>query len=184
MFVKSIARRPLQLALLASFAAAAIAPSHAANTITATSSAKVFVPISISSAGSLAFGNIAAGTAVGTVVVTTAGTASKTGGVTLPAGGSPSAATFTITGEKGAGYTIDTTATTDLIKGTDTMPLALITDFTGTGGATTAASNVAIGTIDATSGDQVLHVGGILSVAASQVPGTYAGTVSVAVNYQ
>lgn len=186
MFMKSIAaQRPFKLALIASIAAvaaAASAPGFAANSASASATANVMVPISISSSGTLSFGKFSSGSTGGSVVVNTAGTASKTGDVVM-GGGTPGAATFTVTGEKGAAYTIDTSTTTATLSdgGTNTMALALISDFTGAGATSGTQSS---GTLDGTTGQQVLHVGGTLTVGPSQAAGAYTGTVNVAVNYQ
>ncbi|MFL6672228.1 MAG: DUF4402 domain-containing protein [Massilia sp.] len=183
MFVKSKAGS-FKLALLASIAAAAagaIAPSFAATT-TASATATVVIPITVTKSSDLAFGKFASGATAGTVVISTAGAATRTGGVSS-GGGTTTAAAFTISGEKGAAYTIDTSASTaNLTSGSDTMALALITDVATGAGATTGT--VASGVLDGTTGNQVLRVGGSLTVGINQPAGAYVGTVSVAVLYQ
>jgi spore coat protein U-like protein len=183
MFAKSKAAT-FKLALLASIVAAAagmIAPSHAA-TATATATATVVTPITIAKASDLAFGKFASGATIGTVVVDTAGGVNRTGGVSS-GGGTVTAAAFTVTGDKGAAYSIDTSATTaNLTSGTDTMALALITDVSTGAGAT--SGTVASGLLDGTTGIQTVRVGGSLAVGINQPAGSYTGTVSVAVLYQ
>jgi hypothetical protein len=164
MHVKSITRRPLALVLLA-LAAAATGPSFAAST-SASAAAKVMVPISITKADDLSVGKFVAGASGGTVVIDTAGAATKTGTV-VHFGGGTSAAKFTIGGEAGATYAI-------------TMgPSATLTNTTGSGGETMALTLQS----DLTGGSQTVFVGGSLAVAGSQVPGNYVGSIAVAVDY-
>jgi hypothetical protein len=183
MFTKSNAAY-FKLALLASIVAAAVglvAPSQAA-TATATATATVVTPITIAKTADLAFGKFASGATTGTVVIDTAGGVTRTGGVSS-GGGTVTAAAFTVTGDKSAGYTIDTSATTaTLTSGPDSMALALITDVSTGAGAT--SGTVGTGVLDASTGTQVVRVGGTLTVGINQPAGSYAGTVSVAVLYQ
>lgn len=175
MFKKSTTSvRPFKLALLA-MAIGVAAQAHAAST-TATASATVIAPIGVSSTGSLAFGKIAAAATPGSITVSTNGT--RTASV-ASASGTASAVTFDITGEANATYTIDTSATTNLTSGSDSMTLALVSDFSGAGATTGVQGS---GTLDGT-GKQTLHVGGTLTVGANQPAGAYTGTVSVAVAY-
>jgi hypothetical protein len=175
-----VALRHFKLALLAAFALGLIGAGSgalAATTATASASATVIAPIAVSSTANLSFGKFAPG-AGGSVTINTAGSRTVSG--VIASGGTPTAATFDITGEPSATYAIDTSATTaNLNSGANTMALALISDFTG-GGATSGTQ--ATGTLDGT-GKQTLHVGGVLTVSASQPNGSYSGTISVAVAY-
>jgi spore coat protein U-like protein len=170
------------LALIASvviIAAAISAPSQAADTATATASAKVITPIAITNATNLSFGKFVA-TAAGNITVTTNGTRSADNvGILLSGGATGTAASFNITGEADATFTIDTTASsTTVTSGSDTMGLTLISKLaanTDTSGETTA------GTL--TLGAQTLYVGGVLAVSATQAVGDYSGTVSAKVAY-
>jgi hypothetical protein len=182
MFEKSIvAVRPFKLALLASVAlaaAGAAAPTFAAST-TATASATVIVPIAIAKATDLSFGKFASGASAGSVTIKTDGTRTSSG-VTEIGGGTLSAARFNITGEPNATYAIDTTATTaNLTSGSDTLSLALVSDFAAAGA---SSGTQATGTLSGT-GTQSLYVGGTLTVGANQPNGSYSGSVSVAVAY-
>jgi hypothetical protein len=181
MFEKSIvAVRPFKLALIASLAlvaAGATAPIHAATT-TASASATVIVPIAIAKATDLSFGKFASGASAGSVTIKTDGT--RTVSNVTAAGGTLSAASFNITGEPNATYTIDTTATsTNLTSGVNNLGLALVSDFSA-GGASSGTQ--ATGTLSGT-GAQTLYVGGTLTVGANQPNGSYSGSVSVAVAY-
>jgi hypothetical protein len=182
MFEKStLAVRPFKLALHASLllAAAGVTTYASAASATANASASVITPISVTSSGTLAFGKFAAGVSAGTVTINTAGARTVTGGVTA-SGGTPGAASFTVTGEPSTTYTIDTSATTTtLTSGANTMALSLAGDFTGAGATVAPPPS---GTLSP-AGTQTLFVGGSLVVGANQVNGSYTGTVSVAVAY-
>jgi hypothetical protein len=182
MFEKSIAAvRPFKRAMLVSFALGAIAIGGDAlaanNTASASATAIVVTPISVSKTADLSFGKFSAGTG-GTVAVDVAGTRTATGAVA--SSGTVTAAAFSITGEPGTAYTIDTVSgtSTNLTSGSDTMALALATGLTSGG-----SDNPTSGTLSA-GGTATLHVGGTLTVGATQPTGTYAGTVAIAVAYQ
>jgi spore coat protein U-like protein len=183
MFEKSIvAVRPFKLALLASVAlaaAGATAPAFAATSASASASATVIVPIAITKAADLSFGKFASGATGGSITVQTDGSRAGTGDVLLTNGGTNTAASFTITGEPGATYTIDTTGTSaNLSSSGNNLPLSLISDFAATA---SSAGTKATGTL--TGGTQTLFVGGTLTVGANQPAGNYTGSVAVAVAY-
>src|SRR5664280_1920652 len=70
-------------------------------------SATVIAPIAISKTAEMNFGNVAVSATAGTVVLTPAGTRTKSGGVTLPAVvGTVTAATFAVTGSGSSTYSI------------------------------------------------------------------------------
>jgi hypothetical protein len=182
MFEKSIvAARPFKLALLASIAlvaAGASAPTLAATSASASATANVIVPIAITKSTDLSFGKFAGGSG-GTISLSTAGVISKTG--VNATSGTPTVATFAITGEPSAAFTIDTTTGTSTTlsanAGADTMALTLITDTTAGGSSNPTTANLSAG------GTATLYVGGTLTVAAAQNAGSYTGTVAVAVAY-
>jgi hypothetical protein len=139
---------------------------------TANATATVITPIAISSTADLRFGEFAAGSG-GTVVISTAGARSKTGGVVLSTVAPGGAASFSVTGDADATYaiTLPGTATITRVSGTETMSVGTFTsDPTETG------------TLSA-GGTQTVAVGGTLTVGASQVVGSYTGTFSVSVEY-
>lgn len=144
-------------------------------TATATASATIITPISISKTADMNFGNVAvSATVAGTVVLAPAGTRTSTAGVTLPASaGTVAAAAFTVTGSGSSTYaiTLPTLAHT-ISSGGNNMT---VTSFTSTPSGT--------GTLS--SGTQDITVGATLNVSAAQAPGTYtSGTpFSVTVNY-
>jgi len=142
----------------------------------------VIDPIAISNDNDLAFGRFAATDAAGTVIITTAGARTATAGVILSEADSTStAATFEVTGDGNAAYSIGlaNTALTTTDDGA-TMELATITDFTGSGGATTETN---VGDSALTDGAQTIHLGGVLSVGADQDAGDYTGSVTATVEY-
>ena len=147
---------------------------------TATASATIVTPISISNAGDMDFGTVAVQTATGgTVILTTAGGRSTggAGGVTLPAFnlGTITAAHFAVVGEKDYTYSI-TLPSSDVtvISGANNM---IVNAFTSTPTATAGKLN---GT-----GTQTIDVGATLNVKPAQAAGTYITTTpfTVTVNY-
>ena len=143
---------------------------------TATSTATIITPISITKVTDMNFGNVAVSTSAGTVVLTPAGARSKTGGVTLPATiGTVAAASFTVAGASGYTYSITLPATATTLTrqtGTETMTADTFTSTPTTTGTLTG-------------GSETLNVGATLNVAGSQVAGVYvSGTAfTVTVNY-
>ncbi len=135
---------------------------------TGTGNAVIAVPIGISATNDMEFGSVIASAAAGTVVISTANARSVTGGVT-ELGGLEEAATFAVSGEPSASYTISFSSG-DTLTGTGT-PMA-IGSFT----------NTSTGVLDG-SGDEAVSVGATLSVAASQTAGAYTGSFTVTVDY-
>ena len=152
----------------------AIASAQVGVTKTATASATIVGPISLTKVTDLSFGNIAVNNTIGTVVLAPAGTRSRTGGVTLPViTGTVTAATFSVGGEGTSTYAITLPTTDHEIKsGSNTMT---VNAFTSTPSGT--------GTL--TAGAQTIQIGATLNVGASQATGTYTSTVpfDVTVNY-
>jgi len=142
---------------------------------TASASATIITPISISKTIDMNFGNIAVGASLGTVVLATDGSRTKTGGVTLPATtGSPAAASFAVTGQGSYTYAITLPASATTI--TDGSSHNMTVDTWVSNPATT-------GTLS--SGAQTLLVGATLHVAANQATGSYTSATpfTVTVNY-
>jgi hypothetical protein len=149
----------------------------AQETATASSSATIVAPIGIAQSADMNFGNVATNDAGGTVVLTTAGATSITGGVTLPANtGTVTAAAFDVTGEADYTYTI-------------TLPSSAITleDSAGTPNTMTVGTFVSnpLTTGALTSGAQTVNVGATLNVTGGQVAGVYTNDtgLTVTVNY-
>lgn len=146
------------------------------STATAGVSATIITPISISKTADMNFGNIAVSTGSGgTVILAPGGSRTPSGGVSLPATtGSPSAASFTVTGE--GSYTYAITLPSSAVSIDDNASHTMdVTAFTSTPTPT--------GTLS--SGTQTLNVGATLTVGAAQAVGTYSADVpfDVTVNY-
>jgi spore coat protein U-like protein len=171
-------RQRAQVALLALLATAGLAMPRTslAATATASSSSTVVVPIAISKTADLAFGKFAAVTG-GTVTVSTSGARTVTGTVVAMASTS-TAAKFDVTGEAGATYSISLPATSTLNSGSDSITFDVVSDLTGTN---STSGTVSSGTL--AGGAQSIYVGGTLTVASGQAPGTYTGTVAATVEY-
>ena len=134
--------------------------------------AKIITPITITGDKALEFGDVAVNANAGTVVITTAGVASRTGGVSLPnSGATRSQATFDVTGENSQTYAITVVnSSVDITDGTNTMTVNnIVTDPTPTG------------TLSGT-GTQTINVGGTLNVAGGQAPGTYTNTTDLEIH--
>lgn len=142
----------------------------------ATSTGVVVAPIQLTKAIDLSFGNFAAGATPGTVALGTDGTRGVTGGV-VGMGGTPAAAKFDVAGQTGATYGITVVASA-LTSGGNTMAFAPAVATTASASSTGV---VATGTL--TGGTQSIYVGGVLTVAANQVAGTYGGTINATVEY-
>jgi spore coat protein U-like protein len=160
------------------FACSAANPAYAGSA-TASATAVVVAPVAISNGGNLSFGSFDA-TTPGTITVNTAGVRTASG-VKL-SGGSPSAASFTVTGQPGLGYTISYAGTSGaLTNGTESLGFSIVSDV---GGAPTAGGTPVTSAVLG-SGATTLRVGGVLTVgAAGAPPGAYTGTIAVAVQYQ
>ena len=140
----------------------------------ATASANIIQPIEIVKTADLAFGNIASGTAEGTVTIAVDGSRTATGGVTLiEAGNVSNAAAFDINGYADASFTIEVPASIviETEGGADQMT---VDNFVSSLGAESM--------LDA-NGAATLEVGATLNVAAQQAAGLYSGSFDVIVAY-
>lgn len=143
-----------------------------AATATANATATVVGAIAISTVNDLRFGNLAGSAALGTVVMTPASGRSATGGVTLSGVNVGGAASFTVSGDPLATYSITLPgAAATIISGANNMTVDTWTSTPTPTGALAAG------------GSQTLLVGGTLHVAASQASGSYTGTFDVIVAY-
>ena len=180
----SVTQRTLKLALASAFAVAAATASinsTASNTATAAATASVIAPIAVTKATDLSFGKFAPGVG-GSVTISTSGARTVTGVIPSTIGSTLSAAKFDVTGDASATYSITHSGSTVLTNttgvGAETMTLAKFSDLTA---GNAISGNVASGTL--TGGAESIYVGGSLTVAANQVPGSYTGTVTVLVEY-
>ena len=170
--MKQITRFLAATIVMLAFSAATFAQVSA----TAVASATIVSPIAITKTVDLNFGNIAAGVAAGTVVLSPAGVRTPTN-VTLPATtGTVTAAEFNITGTPAYTYSIAIApASVTITNGANNMT---VDTFVSTPAVATG------GTLDGT-GAQTVRVGATLTVGASQPSGVYtnATAFSVTVNY-
>jgi Domain of unknown function (DUF4402) len=142
------------------------------STVTFHVRADFLTAIALAKVTDLSFGSAIMSATPGTVVLTPAGARSATGGVTLASGGLVGPATFTVSGDAAASYSVTLPASITLSRsGGGTLTISpVISTPSGTG------------TLDGT-GQQTLSVGGTLNVAANQQAGAYSGTFNVTVAY-
>ena len=166
----------LSLAVLA-LALSAAAGSAVAATVSASSTSTVVTPMNVTKASDLSFGSFAATAAPGTVTIRPDGTRAVDAVIGLA--GATTAAKFDATGSGNATYSISFAgSSTSLTSGGNSMAFTRIAD---TSASTITSGDVTTGTLS--SGAQSVYVGGVLTVAANQAPGTYSGTVQIAVDY-
>lgn len=157
-------------------AAASLATSaQAAASATATATAEVLssLTLTVDTGSQLDFGQIAANTG-GTVTVNADSSVASTGG--LVSTGTRNPVSLTVTGSAGSMVAVTLPASAVTLTrsgGTETMSLSSFN----------SSPNGAF-QLDTVTGQSSFTVGGTLTVGANQVPGTYAGTFSVSVEYQ
>jgi hypothetical protein len=145
------------------------------DTETTTASTRIIQAISIQPGTQLQFGRIvkpASGNSV--VTVTTGGSRSVTSGTAALAGGTVSAATYTVTGEGNQNFSI-------------TVPASVTLNRTGGGSlSATLTSSAASGTLSGSLGSPGtfdFSIGGALTIADSTASGDYSGNFNVTVAY-
>lgn len=136
---------------------------------TATVNAEIVEPISITSSGTLDFGDIAQSATAGDVQLTAGNVASYTNSEMEIAGTTTAVPTFTVSIPSGLSYAVSIPDVTLNDGGSNTMTL---TDFTTTLTSMTGATA------------ESFDLGGTLKVGASQATGSYSGTVKVTVSYE
>lgn len=136
---------------------------------TAGASMNILTPIVISQVTDLSFGDTFVPATGGTVVVSTAGTATPTGDVTLPTG-TVTAAEFDVVGEASSAYTVTLPASATMTNGAT----GSITIDTFNHNATEALS---------VGGTETFQVGATATLAAAQEAGAYTGSFDVTVAY-
>lgn len=144
---------------------------------TATASATIVTPLSITKTVDMNFGNLAVNATPGTVVLPAVAAPIRTpsGGVSLITGGTIAAAAFTVNGLIGSTYAI-------------TLPADGVVSLAGPGAPMAVSAFVSTPTVAAggslASGSETLYVGATLNVGASQTAGAYtSGAFTVTVNY-
>lgn len=153
------------------FASAGISSANAA-VANATVGASIIGSLTTTTALNLSFGNLSAGPIPGTVVISSAGNRTSTGGAAVTGGGISSPATFVLVGNPNATYAITLPA---FITISDSGANSMIVDnFESTPAGT--------GLLDA-GGNQILTVGGRLNVLANQISGSYYGVLAITIVY-
>ena len=170
------------IALLLAFAPDLSAQASPSQTATTQVSARVFTPLAITSNEALRFGNLFSPFTAKTIAWTD----------NAASGGR---ARFTITGEGGAELALSITVPENISTGGNNIPLSAVelrhgtADADGSGTVTTLntgtanALNVTMGGAAASSQSYFLRIRATATPAANQAAGSYAGTISVAVNY-
>lgn len=152
---------------------AAVTFTQAANAQSAsagfTANARIVTPISIVKVTDMNFGDVVPG--AGTVILTPAGGRSVTGSTNLGNTLGVSAATFTVSGQGSATYSIALPVAATIASSGNTMNVGTFT-----------STPTPTGTLSA-GGSQTLALGATLTVVAGQATGTYSGPFSVSVNY-
>ena len=148
--------------------AAMAAPAFAADNATATASANIVTPVSVTKTQDLVFGNVLAGTG-GTVTVGTSDNRSSTGGVTLLSGTTPRSASFSVVADTIGGATYQ-------------MGYSKV-DLTGPG-APMAISGITPSASGSLSGNHTIAVGATITVASGQTPGAYSGSITATATYE
>jgi hypothetical protein len=146
--------------------------SMASSTISAT----IVTPIGITKTIDMNFGNLAASTSAGTVVLTPEGTRTITGGISLISNtGTVTAASFQVSGEGSYTYSISLPNETFTLKRTSGSETMLINNFT----------SIPSGSGKLISGTQTILVGATLNIEADQTIGEYVCETgfNVTVNY-
>ena len=149
------------------FASTSFAQSNAV--ATASTSATIIAPISLTKNIDMNFGNVATSATAGTVVLATNSGRSVTGGTSLPVtAGTVSAAKFTVNGNVAATYSIVLPGTITLTKGTDIMTVGAFTSTPTPTGLLTG-------------GTQEILVGATLNVGINQAAGVYTNVADLSV---
>ena len=148
---------------------------------TATTTATIVTPIMISKTVDMNFGNIAVGSIGGTVVLSPAGSRTKTGDIVLTAtAGTVTSASFTVTGMADYAYNI-TLPTTNVIitkaTGSETM---IVNSFVST-----PSANGILSAEFTNPASQIINVGATLIISPNQTAGVYVSNTpfAVTVNY-
>jgi hypothetical protein len=172
MNIKTVVRGALALG------AAVMTVNGYAASDTATATATVIAPITITKTFDLAFGKFAPGVG-GSVTVSNSGARTATGAILSAVGSTPTAAQFNVVGDALATYSIAIAPDATIVSGANSMALAVTSDLTG---ANVTTGNVTAGTLSAL-GAQTIFIGGSLTVNSAQVAGAYTGNIVVTVEY-
>ena len=154
--------------LLAGDSAKAVQNSR---TVTANANARIISAITITKLVDLKFADIVPGASNGTVRMTPAGVRTSAGGTTLGNGATASPASFQVTGQANAAYSIVLPASINVSNGAQTMVVNTWRSTPNNNGNLGAA------------GSQTLSVGATCRVGANQAAGVYSASFNVTVTY-
>lgn len=152
-----------------------ITTANAQSTATASTTAVLVTPISVSKTTDMHFGTVAASGTAGTVILDYADGRTTTGGASLPSGSTlQKTAVFDVTGEGTSGFSISIPSSPITLTGSVSGSMT-VSDFL----ADLGASSTLVG------GAKTIKVKATLNVSAGQVAGTYtnASDLFVTVNY-
>ncbi len=146
--------------------------SFGQSSATATATADLVTPISISKTLDMNFGTLASSGTAGTLILATDNSRTSSGGVKILTATTGQAATFTVTGSGTQTYSITLPSTdVSLVSGANSL---IANTFT--------SNPTPTGTLNG--GTQTLLVGATLNVPANQIAGTYVSSnFTVTVNY-
>lgn len=143
-----------------------------AATSSITVSADIISTIKVGARNGLLFGDIASSSVAGSVILSTNGNRTTTGGATVNSSGSGSPATFDVSGDANASFSISLPISITLSDGSSNN--MVVDNFTSSPSTT--------GVLDS-SGKQSIFVGATLNVGSNQAFGSYSGLMSVTVDY-
>ncbi len=156
-----------KIALLGAAVAALASTGANAATVSADARVNILSPVTLSQTAGLDFG-VVGGSVAGTATIATgADTASCSAG--LLCAGTARRGAFSVTGANT--YTV-------------VITVDAATTLTGPGAAMALSLDPSVASVVATGAAQTFHVGGVLSINAAQVAGTYTGNYNVSADYQ
>lgn len=167
---KHITRGSVLLAI-AVYSATIQTPVYSSTT-TSTVTANIISTISLTNQSGLIFGDISSGASAGTIIISTSGTRTQTGGASFNSGSTAGPASFNVAGDANATYSVTLPASVTLSSGAGSS--MTVDNFTSSPSGT--------GQLDV-SGNQALLVGATLNVGSNQIFGSYSGIMSVTVGY-
>ncbi len=153
---------------------AGISSSVIAAQANGSSTAKVLQPMTITTGTDLAFGDIAAGAAAGSVQIGADGTVTNS---TVTSSGTQTPGDFALTGVTGKLYTVDFGAASITLTGANIGQTMTVSGFVHDGGINGDL------TLDAGNID-TLSIGATVAVGINQAADDYTGSYSVTVDYQ
>lgn len=175
-------KKTIALVLVAAGALAVSPAAFAQSTAsaTATGSATIIQPLTISKDVDLSFGRVVRpGSGSGTVAIAnTADTVSAGSGAISLTGITTTRAKFTIAGEGAQVVTVSVPSTFDMALSSDATKKITVTLSPDLGATTTLSGSLGA------AGSKTLYVGGNFSLPSTQATGAYSGTFTVNVAYQ